>query len=65
MVPKKGGGQRPVINSEALDNFVEYSHFKMEGIQMLRDLLRKDNYMVKLNLKDVYFTVPVWINHQK
>ena len=65
MVPKKGGGQRPVINLKALNNFVEYSHFKMEGIHMLRDLLRKDDYMVKLDLKDAYFTVPVWINHQK
>lgn len=65
MVPKKGGGQRPVINLKALNNFVEYSHFKMEGIHMLRDLLRKDDFMVKLDLKDAYFTVPVWINHQK
>ena len=65
MVPKKGGGQRPAINLKALNNFVEYSHFKIEGIHMLRDLLRKDDYMVKLNLKDAYFTVPVWINHQK
>ena len=40
MVPKKGGGQRPVINLKALNNFVEYSHFKMEGIHMLRDPLR-------------------------
>lgn len=65
MVPKKGGGQRPVINLKALNNFVEYSHFKMEGIHMLRDLLRKDDFMVTLDLKDAYFTVPVWINHQK
>lgn len=65
MVPKKGRGQRPVINLKALNNFVEYSHFKMEGINMLRDVLRKDDYMVKLDLRDAYFTVPVWINHQK
>jgi len=31
----------------------------------VRDLLKKDDYMVKLDLKDAYFTVPVWINHQK
>ena len=35
MITKKGGGQRPVINLKALNYFVEYSHFKMEGIHML------------------------------
>ena len=32
---------------------------------MLRDLLKKGDFMVKLDLKDAYFTVPVWIGHQK
>ena len=65
MVPKRGGGQRPVINLKAVNSFVEYSHFKVEGIHLLRDLLRKDDYMVKLDLRDAYFTLPVWEGHQK
>ena len=65
IVPKKGGGERAVINLRALDHFVVYSHFKMEGFHILRDLLRKDDNMVKLDLTDAYLTVPVWINHQK
>ena len=32
---------------------------------MLRDLLRKGDFMVKIDLKDAYFTMPVWRNHQK
>ena len=32
---------------------------------MLRDLLRKGDFMVKIDLNDAYFTVPVWRNHQK
>ena len=32
---------------------------------MLRDLLRKRDFMVKIGLKDAYFTVPIWKNHQK
>ena len=66
IVRKKGGGQRPVINLQATNHFVEYSHFKMEGMHMLHDLLRKDDYMLKLDLKDAYLmVVPVWVNHQK
>ena len=32
---------------------------------MLQDLLKKGDFMVKLDLKDAYFTVPVWNGHQK
>ena len=65
LVPQKGGGQRPVVNLRALNQFLSYEHFKMEGIHMLRDLLRKRDFMVKIGLKDAYFTVPIWKNHQK
>ena len=40
LVPKKDGGQRPVINLKCLNKFVYTEHFKMEGIHILRDLLR-------------------------
>lgn len=41
LVPKKGVGQRPVINLRNLNQFLRYEHFKMEGVHMLRDLLKK------------------------
>ena len=31
---------------------------------MLRDLLRKGDFMVKIDLKDAYLTVPIRKNHQ-
>jgi len=65
LVDKKDGGHRPVINLKNLISFVNFQHFKMEGIHMLRDLLKKGDFMVKLDLKDAYFTVPVWKGHQK
>ena len=39
VVPKKGGGNRPVVNLKPLNQFLIYKHFKKEGIHMLRDLL--------------------------
>lgn len=65
LVDKKDGGHRPVINLKNLNSFVNFQHFKMEGIHMLWDLLKKGDFMVKLDLKDAYFTVPVWKGHQK
>ena len=40
LVPKKDGGHRPIINLNRLNKFVPYHHFKMEGIHMLKDLLK-------------------------
>lgn len=65
IVPKKDGGNRPVINLKPLNQFLVYENFKMEGIHMLRDLLKPDDYLVKIDLKDAYLTVPIWKHHQK
>lgn len=65
MVSKKDGGNCPVVNLKRLNQFLVYEHFKMEGIHMLRDLLRKGGYLVKINLKDSYLAVPIWKGHQK
>ena len=65
LVPKKGDERRPVVNLKPLNHMIPYEHFKMEGIHMLKDLLRKGDYLVKIVLKDAYLTVPVWRKHQK
>ena len=59
LVPKKDGGNRPVINLKKLNQYIEYQHFKMEGIQALKSLIKKGDYMVKLDLKDAYFSLPI------
>ena len=59
LVPKKDGGHRPIINLKRLNNFIPHHHFKMEGIHMLKDLLRQGDLMAKIDLKDAYFAVPI------
>ena len=41
LVPKKDGGQRPVINLKFLNSFVQPHHFKMEGILVLKDIMKQ------------------------
>ena len=57
LVPKKDGGQRPVINLKKLNEYVHTEHFKMEGIYLLKDLPRKGDWMAKVDLKDAYFMI--------
>jgi hypothetical protein len=59
LVLKKDGGQRPVINLKGLNRFIHTEHFKMEGIHILKDLLKAGDWMVKVDLKDAYFMVPI------
>ena len=59
LVPKKDGGMRPVINLKSLNEYVVPHHFKMEGIHTLVDLLERDDWMTKVDLKDAYFMIPI------
>ena len=61
VVPKKDGGWRPVINLKALNHSIP--HFKMESITLLKDIIRKGDFMGRLDLKDAYLTVPVVSTH--
>ncbi len=65
IVPKKGGGFRPVINLKCLNEFIKPEHFKMEGMHMLKDVLQQNDFMVKLDLKDAYLTIPLHKDHRK
>ena len=44
--PKKDGTHRPVIVLKALNNSVKRQHFKMEGPQLIKDLLQKEDWML-------------------
>ena len=65
VVPKKDGSQRPVINLRPLNQFMRSIHFKMESLSMMKDLLRQDDWMASIDLKDAYLSVAVWEGHRR
>ena len=59
LVEKKDEDNRPVINLKHLNHFIPYQRFKMEGLHCLRNVLKKGDYMCKLDLKHAYFSAPL------
>ena len=58
--PKKGEDKyRPIINLKSLNKQMPYIHFKMEGMKNVVDLLNQGNYMVKIDLKEAYWHIPI------
>ena len=65
LVKKKDGGNRPCINLKALNKFIPYKHFKMEGLHCLKYLLEENDFLCKIDLKDAYFSVPLFMSSRK
>ena len=59
LVPKADGSWRPVINLRDLNSHITQHHFKMEGIRTVKGLMRKGDWLTKLDLKDAYLSVPM------
>uniref|UniRef100_A0A914VC37 Reverse transcriptase domain-containing protein n=1 Tax=Plectus sambesii TaxID=2011161 RepID=A0A914VC37_9BILA len=64
LVPKKSGEVRPVVNLKPLNCFLQYEHFKMEGLFMLKDLVRPGDFCAKVDMKDAYYGIPLDLHHR-
>ncbi|KAG0799469.1 hypothetical protein G6F22_003195 [Rhizopus arrhizus] len=51
--------RRPILDCSQLNRFLQYQHFKMEGVPALRQIIEKDDLMCKVDLKDAYVVVPI------
>ena len=65
LVPKKTGDLRPVINLKPLNEFVRKIRFKMESIDFVKHLLHPGDFMITIDLKDAYFSIPIHLQDRK
>ena len=57
--PKKDGGFRPIVNLRQVNAAIPYNHFQMEGLKNVQDLIERGDHMVKLDLSDAFFSIPL------
>lgn len=62
---KKNGNKRMILNLKKFNKFVDYKHFKMESITHVLNLIQPNVYMASIDLKDAFFSVPIFEDHQK
>ena len=53
-----------ILNLKRLNKFVDYKHFKLESLQNVLELIRPGFYMAFIDLKEAFYSVPVYKNHQ-
>ena len=46
-----------MVNIKYLNSFIPDQHFKIKGVGI--DLIQENNFMIKLDLKDAYFGIPL------
>ena len=59
LVPGKEGTYRPVIDLSSFNRFVPQVLFQMKGLHCSKTLLRKGDCMTSIDLKDIFFSVPI------
>ena len=58
-IPKKNGDLRLILNLKHLNHFIPKVHFKMEGVGLLPHMLMQGDWVVKLDLQEAFFAVPI------
>ena len=67
-IPKKRsltGERRPILDCRPLNRFIATSHFKMEGLHTVKELLQSNDWMTSIDLKSAYLQVGINPRHQR
>ena len=56
---KKDGGFKLILNLKDLNSYIVYQHFKMDTINAILKLVKKECFMCSVDIKDSYYPVPI------
>ena len=57
--PKIDKNYRLILNLKTLNEFMTYYHFKMDTIHTALTFMRPECFMVSVDLRDAYYSIPV------
>ena len=53
-----------ILNLKHFNKHICYKHFKMESIQNVIDIVKPGVWIAKVDLKDTFFTTPIYAPHK-
>ncbi len=59
VIKQKNEKKRAVLDARALNRHLRYAHFKMDNIRVVREAIRKKDWLIKIDIKDAYLHIPV------
>ena len=62
---KKNGTYRMILNLKEFSKSVKYHHFKMETFESAIKLIKTDCFIVSIDIKDAYYSVPIHTSFRK
>ena len=65
LVRKKDEGYRPILNLKPFNKYVEKVKFRMLRTPILLSVVRKNDWMVSVDLRDAFQHVPIAECHRK
>ena len=65
LLPKEDSSFRMILNLKKLNDFMPYIHFKMDTFDKVLKLIRSNQYMCKIDIKDAYYSVAIQESDQK
>lgn len=64
-VKKSDGSQRPVLNLKALNLYLRPKKFRLINVQKVPHFLQTNDFMMKLDLHQAYFHIPILESHRR
>ncbi|KAA6361905.1 MAG: putative Transposon Ty3-I Gag-Pol polyprotein, partial [Streblomastix strix] len=65
IVPRKDGRLRKILDCRRINFFTKHVHFKMDGPEQLRQILKQSDYATILDIKDAFHHIHVQPNLQQ
>ena len=63
--PKPNGDIRMIIDLSNVNEYVCKTHFKMDHLEVALDLVDENMFFSSIDLKDAYYSIPIWEGHRK